>query len=173
MTDEIYERDPLDDAAYQTVHKFKNPATGKKGAIGLSPMVGMPASTIQNKANPNEENAQFGIKEARRVMLATGDKSMLHTLARDLGEACYELPVMDFPADMDLMQAWMEWQEEHAQTITKMKEILSDNTVTKGELDELKVEVFEDFEKGMKLVAEFTAIAEPVEKVTPINRAKS
>ncbi|MDP1586307.1 MAG: hypothetical protein Q8M07_01065 [Prosthecobacter sp.] len=148
-------------AVYDTVHGFVDEASGREGARGLGPVIGMKSGTLQNKANPNEEYTHLTLPEARSVMLATGDFRILQALAAELGQACVPLPTIQFPADCDLMVAWADWQAEIAQTVVVMRDSLADGKVTRSEVDRLRKELIEDFEKGLALLDVFRGMSEP------------
>jgi len=153
--------DPLDQAIYDTVHRYTNPNTGKKGAVGLAPVVDMPASTLQNKANPFEQFAHLTVREARKVMLAAGDNRILHQLAADVGEACVPLPTLKFAADMDLLDSWAEWQQDVAKTIEAVRDALADQKITQAEVASVRLELIKDFEKGLAMLDVLKGMAEP------------
>jgi len=153
--------DALDIAIYETVHGYINPRTGKRGAAGLAPVVGMPASTLQNKANPAETFANLSMKEARSLMLATGDHRIGHQLMADIGEVCVPVPVHEFPADMDLLEAWAVWQAEIGETVLALKDALEDGRVTRAEVARVRNELAEDFAKGLAMLDVLGGMAEP------------
>lgn len=160
--------DPLDKAAYDTVHDYTNPRTGKKGAVGLGPVVGMPHSTLQNKVNPSMDFQHLTLKESRTLMLATGDHRMLRQLARDLGEACVPLPSLDVVGDLDVLEALTEWQAETGETAQKVRDIYADKRIELGEVEELRRELIEDFEKGLALLDRIRAQAEPAKPLRAV-----
>ncbi len=153
--------DPLDRSIYETVHGYVNPKTGKRGVLGLAPVVDMPASTLQNKANPSEQFAHLTVREARKVMLATDDHRILYQLAADLGEACVPLPTLEFAADMDLLDSWAEWQADVAKTIEAVRDALADKKVTLDEVARVRMELIADFEKGLSMLDVLKGMAEP------------
>lgn len=166
--------DPLDQAAYETVHNFKDENTGKKGAIGVSAITGMRSSTVQNKASRTEEFAIFNIKEMRTVMLGTNDFRMLSTMNRECGFAMTPLPNFEaFSSDMDVLKAWAEWQAEIAETVQKMKNMIKDGVIERHEINEVKKELVEDFQKGIELVGVWEGMCEPEDNVTHIKEAKA
>lgn len=152
--------DPLDMAVYRTVHDYVNPGTGKKGAVGLAPVMQMPASTVQHKANPSDAFTAFYLKEARALMLAAGDNRALHHLAADVGEACVPLPRNPFPADMDLLEAWAAWQAEVANTVTAIRQALLDGRITADEVARVRAELIGDYSRGLGLVEVLAGMCE-------------
>jgi len=155
-----YGVDPLDAAIYDAVHDYCDPVTGRRGVPALSNAMGWGASMLQNYANPNEPS-QFSITQIRALILRTGDKRPLRQLAHDVGEACFPLLVTQFPGDSDLLSAWADWQAEIGETMQKAKAILDDGKVVAVEVDELRRELIEDFEKGLALLDVFKGMQEP------------
>lgn len=155
--------DPLDIAIYETVHEFRDPKTGKRGALGLAPVIGMQSSTLSNKANPTQEFAHLTVREARSVMLASGDHRILHQLAADLGEACVPLPTLPFPADMDLLKAWAEWQRDVAETVQALRDALESHggKIVASDIANVRRELIEDFEQGLALCDVLKGMQEP------------
>jgi hypothetical protein len=159
MIDDVL--DPLELAVYGTVHDYVHPVTGKKGVVGLAPVIGMSPSTLQNKANPAERFAHLALLEARSIMLAAGDHRILHQLAADLGEACVPLPTNAFPADSDLIVAWAEWQGEVAQTVTALRDVVEARTITQAEVARVRQELIEDYERSLAMLDVLKGMAEP------------
>ena len=147
-----YGIDPLDKAAYDTIHDYRNPKTGKRGAGGLAPAIGMAPSTLSNKVNPHEEFANLTIKEARQVVLASGDARIVKQFAHETGFTVWPVPTIEHPADMDLLKAWAAWQDEVAQTIESITEALKDGTIDSGEVQDVHRELSEDLAKGLELL---------------------
>lgn len=155
-----YGIDPLDKAAYDTVHDYRNPKTGKRGAGGLAPAIGMAPSTLSNKANPHEEFANLTLKEARQVVLASGDARITKQFALETGFVVWPMPEIDCPADMDILNAWAEWQKDIAETIEAVKVALSKKT-TQADVDLIHKELAEDMAKGLELLNVIKGTMEP------------
>lgn len=168
MSDEMYDLDPMSRAIYDTVREFRSPINGARGGKALAAAMNVPTSTLLNKANPNSDYAHLTLPEARQVMLVSGDHRILHTLAHEVGEACVPMPTLDFPADSDLLASWAEWQSDIGQTAQKMKDVLEDGRVTTAEVDEVRLELMEDFERGLAMLDVLRGMAEPDVKVVPM-----
>lgn len=163
-----YDLDPIDRAIYETVSEYRSPVNGARGGKALAAVMGMPTSTLLNKANPNSDYAHLTLKEARQVMLASGDHRILHTLAHEVGEACVPLPMLEFPADSDLLDSWATWQGEVAQTVQKVKDALKNKVVTMDEVKGVRKELIEDLEKGLAMLNVLEGMAEPDNKVVKL-----
>lgn len=169
----MFDIDKLDQVIHKTAHNYKNKITGRRGCTAMADTIGMPRTTLQNKVNHNQEFAQLSIKEARSMMLAAGDVSILKVLCEQLGYAAVPLPNIDTPADTDLLAAWASWSEEFGQTAATIKEALEDNEITQAEVAKTKKEIIEDFEKGLALIAVLEGMAEPeTTNVTQIKKTK-
>ena len=165
--------DKLDQVVYDTVHTYKNEKSGRRGCTAMADAIGLQRSTLQNKVDRNQEFAQLSLKEARSIMLAAGDVSILSVLSQQLGHMLVPLPLIDAPADTDLLAAWAEWSEEFGQTAASIKAALEDNEITHEEVATIKKEVLEDYEKALSLIAVLEGMSEPEDNVTSINKAKS
>lgn len=153
--------DPIDQAFYDDAHSYRDSNTGRKGIPALAKLINMAASTLQNKADRFQEFAQPSIKEARAVMAASKSYLTLHALAADLGFACIPLPGVEYAADMDLLNAWAEWSNEFGETAAAIKEALEDGRVTFDEVNRVRRELTEDYEKGMAMLEVMRAMCEP------------
>jgi hypothetical protein len=152
-------------AAYETVHEYRNTKTGKRGPGALAPLVGMAPSTLSNKCNPNEIYANLTLKEARQVVLASGDARIVKQFAADTGFAVWPIPVIEHPADMDLLNAWSEWQKEVAETIESVTAALADGEITSDEVQKVHSELSEDLAKGLEMLDVLKGMMEPDDKL--------
>jgi Phage regulatory protein CII (CP76) len=71
----------IDVAIYQTVHGSGDPKH-------LSKQLGIPLSSLLNKANMAQEDRHFSLSEVLAVMLATKNFSILFALAAECGYTC-------------------------------------------------------------------------------------
>ena len=156
-----YDIPKLGRVIYETVHKYRNPATGKKGAIGLASAMRMPVSTISNKANPNDERTHFAVHEVMSLIEATNNNSILEQMAHERGMACFPLPTVEFVGDLNVLNALTEWQAEIGETAQKIRDAYDDGRVTFDEIDAVKRELVEDFEKGLAVLDLMRGQAEP------------
>ena len=160
--------DQLDQAVYDTVHDYVDPRSGRKGCVALAELLGMKPSTLANKSNRSDEFAHLNIREARSVMLATGDVRILDALANSMGYACVPLPTIDAAADMDLLDAWAKWSAEFGETAETIKQALEDGRIEQHEIEAVRRELIEDFEKGLAIIDVLKGMAEPESKVVSI-----
>ena len=73
----------VEDALYHTVHGFPG------GVACLAQRMGMSANTLTHKANPNNDTHHARPRELVAVQHLSGDFSVLHAMAAELGFAVY------------------------------------------------------------------------------------
>ena len=76
----------LDDAIYHTVHKYPG------GVAALAARMGVPASTLTHKANPNNATHRMSPAELVAIQLFSGDLAVLRAMAAALGQTCQPAP---------------------------------------------------------------------------------
>ena len=171
--DTNHDIDALDQVIYNTVHNFKDKQSGGKGAAALARAIGLQGSTLQNKADRKQEFAQLSIKEARSIMLVSGDTNILNTLAQQLGFAAVPLPHIEAPADTDLLKVWADWSNDFGETAAEIKKALEDDKITLNEVEKVRRELIEDFEKGLAIIDVLKGMAEPEDNVTQLSKTKN
>lgn len=119
----------LDVAIYQTVHAFDG------GPKLLAKQLGMPLSSLLNKANPAQDDRHFSPAEMLAIMGATGNFSILFTLADETGYRC--LPIAGKPDDRDLFGHLTLITSEHGELARALVEAGSDGTYTANERKQL------------------------------------
>lgn len=149
----MYDVDGLDHSSYKTVHDYRDPQTGKKGAKALAAVIGMSASTLQHKANPNDELAQLSLKEARSVMLGTGNFRILRELAAQLNFTAVSLPIVSPGSQTDVALAMAEWIKDTGETANAIKDALENEKLGDQALAGIERELTEDYQRGMHLAA--------------------
>lgn len=72
----------VDDAIYHTVHNYPG------GVVALAARMGVPASTLTHKANPNNATHRMSPAELVAIQLFSDNASVLHAMAAALGYTC-------------------------------------------------------------------------------------
>lgn len=90
------------DAVHQTVMGFAG------GTKALAQAMDMPLSTLQAKANRNNGQHVFHPLQLVQLMQVTGDASVLHAMAAELGRAC--VTVVPDQSGGDPAEAFMRFQ---------------------------------------------------------------
>ena len=157
--------DPLDEAIKLTVENYST--RGKRGAAALALAMNANHGTIKNKSCSTKPDVQFNIKEFRQVVNITGDSRALDVLNAECGKIAIDMPP-EFAADMDVLEAWAEWNTDIGETSEAMKNALKAGAITQAHLKEIKREIREDFQRAMSLFKKIEAMAEPENKVVNI-----
>ena len=138
------------------------------GAVALAPLVGqllgkpVNPTVLSSKVDPQNNTHHLTVDESLAIMQVTKDHSILLSLAHAVGYVC--IPVVDTLAntsDMELLNAWANWQRDIAETVTVMQAALVDGDIEQHEVARIKVEVYQDFAKGLELLQRFEALAVP------------
>lgn len=121
--------------------------------------LGLQPGTFSNKCKPSNETHIINIKELVDICKQTGNLNPLHEIARELHCACVPIEEYSDIADMQLLDAWSDWDIERAETKKEIKEALSRHTITTHCLDRIEQEMFEDFRKELALLARLRMMA--------------
>lgn len=87
------------DAAYHTVHGYPG------GVAALAVRMGMPASTLTHKANPNNDTHHMRPDELVAMQALSGNYAVLHAMAAALGFVC--TPSVPDQSDGDPVEVFM------------------------------------------------------------------
>ena len=87
------------DAAYHTVHGYPG------GVAALAVRMGMPASTLTHKVNPNNDTHHLRADELVAMQALSGNYAVLHAMAAALGHVC--TPSAPDQSDGDPVEAFM------------------------------------------------------------------
>jgi len=71
------------------------------------------------------------------------------------------LPTVEATADMDLLDAWAKWSAEFGETAETIKQALEDGRIEQHEVEAVRRELIEDFEKGLAIIDVLKGMAEP------------
>lgn len=96
------------DAAHQTAQAFRG------GVPALAEVMAVSANTLQHKLNPANTTHHLNLREALQMQLVTGNVSVLHAMAKQLGYVC--LKAVPDQANGDPVEAFMRFQTEVAET---------------------------------------------------------
>jgi hypothetical protein len=141
------------DAFHQTVHA----APG--GCESLAPRMGMSATILRNKANPNSTTNKPTLDDADRLMGITGDYSVLHALAQNHGFVCTRID--EQPAsDMAVLEATTDIWSKLGDLGTEVHKALADGRIEQHELKSIETATFAAFRPMMQLLARVNGMAE-------------
>lgn len=141
------------DAFHQTVH------TAPGGCEAIASRMGMSATILRNKANPNSATNKPTLDDADRLMGITGDFRVLHALAQNHGFVCTK--VDEQPAcDMAVLESVTDiWQ--HLGTFgAEVHKAMADGRIEPHEVRAIEVAAFTMFRPVMQLVARVNGMSE-------------
>lgn len=144
--------DPLEQAIYDTVHRFRG------GAVRLAPRVGMNAGTLSNKANPGMETHQLGLRESVPIQRVSGNFSILHAYAAVLDHVAVKIGDYANCSDVELLDIFAKYCAEFGESAGAIHEALRDRRVTRDEFRKVQAEIFQDFRAGMELLTRLEAL---------------
>ena len=139
---------------YETTHDYPG------GAKALAEKLKVKAGTFNNKCDPAMPGHTLNINEVRGILKITGDHRLLFEIARELNYVCIDIPNFEGISDVELLNAWADWDAERGETGQAIKKALNDHSITKKELEKIRKEMFEDFEKELALLSRLESIAE-------------
>ncbi len=102
----------------------------------------------------------LNINEVRKLINVTGNHELLFELARERGYVCIDIPDYTGVSDMELLNAWADWDAERGETGQAIKKSLEDTAITNDELNKIRKEMFEDFQKELALLRRLESLVE-------------
>lgn len=146
------------DAFHQTVHAYQG------GCLALAARLGMSATILRNKANPNNETNVVTIDDIDRVMALTEDFSVLHALAETHGFVLTKLE--EQPAsDMGVLENVTTIWQRLGDVANEVQKTLEDGRVEQHEVEAVRRAVFKAFRPMMQLIERLDGMSErPVSK---------
>ena len=138
----------IDKAIQDVARNFEGQARGLAKSMGLkSP------GAFSNKVNPFHESC-INIRDLIRMTEVTQDLRIIKALAEHFDLVTLPVPqVEDSVSDMELLQAWAEWEVQRGEIVDLIKKALEDGKVVHNELRQIEKEIVEDFEKAMQLLS--------------------
>jgi len=137
----------LKKAVVETVQQYPD------GLPHLAQQLDMREIDLQKKADSDLPNEFPSIHDALKLMLETGNFTLLHTTAYLLNHTCIAIPHYHGENDMGLLDAWSSWSDERSDTVSAIHRALSDDAIDQDEVAGIEVEMFQDFETELALLA--------------------
>lgn len=138
------------EAFHRVVHDFK------EGVPHLAALIGMPAGTLYNKANSNDNSHHKPtLSDAVVVSALTGDHRVLYAFAATLGEVCYPMPDLTKVSDAALLELITRVGAEGGDFHRAIYDGLGAHRFTRHEFNRVKAE-------GYQFIA---AIAETIARI--------
>lgn len=148
------EIDPVEQAVYETAHDYPG------GARALAERMGLRPGTFNNKCDPAMTGHTVNLSEVRQMMRMTGDHRILLAVARELGYACVRVGDYSNVSDMELLNAWADWDAERGETVQAIRNALHDHAISEGEIERIRKEMYDDFQKELELLARLEGLKE-------------
>lgn len=148
---------PIQEAAYRMVHEFRE-GKPNSGASALAPLVGKTPRSLDNEVNPDATGAKLGIEDAITLMHASQDFRLLEAMAAALGFAVVKIGDFSGLSDVQLLDAYAQWNTEVGQTHDTIRRALESGDVDDAELAEVRREMFEDFQAELGVLARLEAL---------------
>jgi len=144
----------LDEAKYRVVHDFPG------GAPALAPLVNMNSNTLSNKVNDRQDSHHLTVDEAVAIQNATQDFRILYAEAMLLQHVC--LPIDDYAgiSDIELLNAYASYHAECGETAVAIMDALEDGEIKRHEVERVRREMFEDFQRGLAFLARMEALCD-------------
>jgi len=137
----------LKQAIIETVQQYPG------GLPHLARKLDMREIDLRKKADPDLPNEFPSIHDTLKLMLVTGNFSLLDTTAYLLNHACIAIPRYNGDNDMALLDAWSSWSDERSDTVSAIHRALTDDGIEQDKVAGIEVEMFEDFETELALLA--------------------
>lgn len=151
--------DPIQRAAHELVHDYRDGRTGRRGAPALAPLLGMNPGTLANKCNPMQEH-HLTLAESVQLQAASHDYRILRAYAGVLGHAVYQLPDSTAVGDLELLSRYSEYHARVGAQAAEIRRALADHRITQGEVDRIKTAFQDVISTGLALLARFDALVD-------------
>lgn len=150
----------LDDAVYATVHDYRDPLTGQRGAAALAPLMGMSPGTVSNKANPTMPDHKLGLYESITLQVISKDYRLLYSYARTLGHCAWPLPPVSAQGDVELLDAYAEMHAKAGTVARTIRAALADRRITEAEVNAIREAFDAQVRAGLALLSRFDGLAQ-------------
>lgn len=137
-------------AINKAIHEVASNHPG--GARALAKELNLQPGTFSNKCNPAMDTHVLNLREFIDLSLHTEKHDILHEVARKLHCVCVPIERYTGVGDMDLLDAWSDWDIERAETIKEIRLALDHGEATREQFDRIQKEMFEDFQKELALL---------------------
>jgi len=142
------------DAFHHTVHSTPG------GCAALAVRLGMSATILRNKANPNSAVNVITIDDIERVMEFTDNDAVLHALAKNRGYVCVKVEEGVEAGDMALVEMIARVWQTNGDVGAEMTKALADGKITRAEVERVRHAV-KCTEQALEcVVARFEGMAE-------------
>lgn len=149
---------PVESAIYDTVNDYVDPQTGRRGSTALAPRVGMQPNTLSNKANPTCDH-ELKLRESIPLQLASNNFAILIAYASVLGHCAIRLPDATDTGDAALLDTYCQMHAEVGDFAEDMRDALADSTITKADVEKMRIAFDRVVRAGLGVIARMGALA--------------
>lgn len=135
-------------AAYLVAHGFK-----PDGAVGLAKVMGIPAGTLSNEVNPEQETHKLGLGRAVAMTVASGDFTILHAFADTCGHLAFPKPDLSNVSDSALLDLFMARDEAAGAFAQAVAAALADGQISHKEFSRIKERAYRHAASVLEIVA--------------------
>lgn len=124
------------DAFYATVHDYPG------GAEALAARMGMSATILRNKANPNNTNNKPMLEDAEKAMTLTGDTRILDVLAAAQGGVFVKIDASAPASDLAVLELVTHVWRANGDVGAAVDDALADGKVERHEIVEVRTAIY-------------------------------
>lgn len=143
----------VSDALHKTVHG----APG--GHAALAVRLGISATILRNKANPNSVTNHPTLDEVDRIIGLTGDASILHALAANHGFVCVATEGAETASEVAVLEAVTKVWMSNGDLGAEIHKALEDGVIEPHELEAIRAKVYRHSQAIHQLVARLDLMA--------------
>lgn len=143
----------VSDALHKTVHG----APG--GHAALAVRLGMSATILRNKANPNSVTNKATLDEVDRIIGLTGDASILHALAANHGYVCVGIEGPETACDVAVLETVTKVWMCNGDVGAEVHKALEDGVIDLHEIEAIKSAVYRMVQAAHQMVARLDMMA--------------
>ena len=144
----------VSDALHKTVHG----APG--GHAALAVRLGMSATILRNKANPNSVTNKATLDEVDRIIGLTGDASILHALAANHGHVCVGIEGPETACDVAVLETVTKVWMCNGDVGAEVHKALEGGVIDFDEIEAIKGAVYRMVQAAHQMVARLDMMAD-------------
>ena len=149
----------VEQAAYSAVHDYRA-RNGQCGAHALAPLLHKNPRALSNEVNPEADGHKFGLNDAVTVSVIANDARILLAFAAELHHAVIPLPDYTRVSDVELLNAYANWQAFVGRTCGRFRDVIEDHRITHSEVESVKLHGFEHIAKFFVLIRRLEALVD-------------
>jgi hypothetical protein len=153
--------DPVQVAFSNLVKDYRDPQTGRRGAMALAKVIGMKPHVLANKANLAYPDSEPTVSQLRAAMLAAKNFSPLEALNGDCGLVCIPIEHFNATGDVGLLEQYTKLDAARGDVASAIHAALTDKTLTKPDITRIRESTIGEIAALEGMLARLDACAEP------------